>query len=187
MPAAKQAFLRDNGALVSSMIPVIAVIIAGFGYVFTMANNVNESKAKIAKIEAQLEEAGRILEVNSFGESTLELEINGLSYYVHEEIEGQLLDISERLTLLEIAIADLQAFEMGTIFYLYTETAEQNGGAKSIQSIKVTLSLLEQSVDSVHADHLYFVDVLEEIEDEFDIRLSKPPDVYGGGYGGNYR
>ena len=93
------------------------------------------------------------------------------------------MDISERLTLLEIAIADLQAFEMGTLFYLYTETAEQNGVAKSIQSIKLTLSLLEQSVDNVHADHQYFISVLEEIEDEFDIRLSKPPDVYGGGYG----
>ena len=179
----KKSFLRDNVALVSSMIPVVAVIIAGFGYVFTMANNVSESKEKSEKIEAQLEQAGRILEVNSFGESTLELEISGLSYYVHEEIEGQLVDISERLTLLEIAIADLQAFEMGTLFYLYTETAEQNGVAKSIQSIKLTLSLLEQSVDNVHADHQYFISVLEEIEDEFDIRLSKPPDVYGGGYG----
>jgi hypothetical protein len=187
MPAAKKSnFLRDNVALVSSMIPVLAIIIAGFSYVFSMANNVSTSKKEIQAIQEQLDGAARILSVNNWGESEIEARINSVEYHIFENQEAQILDIITRLLLIDEAIQDIQDIQDGINFYLYGMSAVEGGVQQSIQSIKTTLSLLDQSVEAVHADHLYFVDVLEEIEDEFDIRLSKPPDVYGGGYG-NYR
>jgi uncharacterized protein Yka (UPF0111/DUF47 family) len=65
-------------------------------------------------------------------------------------------------------------------------SVEEGGVQKSIIRLNEAIALLEQSVESVHKDHAYFIDVLEEIEDEFDVRLSKPQDTYSGGYGGSY-
>jgi len=187
MPAAKKSnFLRDNVALVSSMIPVLAIIIAGFSYVFSMANNVSTSKKEIQVIQEQLSKASRLLEVNNYGESEIENRINSVEYHIYEFQEAQILDIITRLLLIDEAIQDLKDDQSGINYYLYSMTAENGGVQSSLNSIKTQIVLLEQSVDSVHSDHMYFVDVLEEIEDEFDIRLSKPPDVYGGAYG-NYR
>jgi chromosome segregation ATPase len=186
MPPAKKSFLRDNVALVSSMIPVLAIIIAGFSYVFSMANNVSTSKKEIQAIQEQLAGASRILSVNNYGEHEIEARINSVEYHIYENQESQILDIITRLLLIDEAIQDLRDTQNGTNHYLYSMTSENGGVQASLNSIKTQIVLLEQSVDSVHSDHFYFLDVLEEIEDNFDIRLSKPPDVYSGNYGGSY-
>ena len=112
--------------------------------------------------------------------------LNGFEFALWEELLPRIEALEAQLLLLEIAVEGLDETQAGINFYLYGLSAVEGGVQQSIQSIKTTLSLLEQSVDNVHADHQYFISVLEEIEDEFDIRLSKPADVYGGGYG-NYR
>jgi len=180
MPPKKSNPFSGYLTIIGSLIPIAAILIAMVAYVLNLNSTVGNNNEALEIITEQLEAAKDILEINPYGESELSNRINGIEYFIYEEIERRTIDLETRLLLIDAAIQDIKDAQSGILFYLYTMP---EGSQKSLVRINEAIALLSQSVESVHKDHAYFVGVLEEIEDEFDIRLSKPPDVYGGGYG----
>ena len=185
MPAAKKNPLTGYISLIGGLIPIVGILLGMVVYVINLNSTISDNAKTLETLTAQLNNPAvkEFLEPNQFGETEFSNRLNGFEYALWEELLPRIEAVEAQLLLLEIAVEGLDETQAGVNYYLYGMSAVEGGVQKSIQSIKTTLSLLEQSVDNVHADHMYFVDVLEEIEDEFDIRLSKPPDVYGGGYG----
>jgi|TARA_R110000824_G_scaffold243951_1_gene432653 hypothetical protein len=189
MPAAKTKNpLSGYISLIGGLIPIVGILLGLVIYIVNLNSTISDNAKTLEQITQQLNNPAvkDFLEPNQYGETMVSNRLNGFEYELFEQIFPRIEALESQLLLLEIAVEGLGETQAGINFYLYGMSAVEGGVQQSIQSIKTTLSLLEQSVEAVHADHLYFVDVLEEIEDEFDLRLSKPPDVYGGGYG-NYR
>jgi len=182
MPPAKKNLFSGYLTIIGSLIPIAAILIAMVAYVINLNSTVGNNNEELESITEQLEAAKEILEVNPYGESELSNRINGIEYFIYEELEARADDMEMRLLLIDEAIQDLIDTQAGINHYLY---AMDDGPQKALVRISEAIALLNQSVESVHKDHAYFIDVLEEIEDEFDVRLSKPPDTYGsyGSYG----
>tara|TARA_R110002020_G_scaffold376753_5_gene587829 strand:+ start:550 stop:1113 length:564 start_codon:yes stop_codon:yes gene_type:complete len=183
--AAKKNPLTGYISLIGGLIPIVGILLGMVVYVINLNSTISDNADKLETITAQLNNPAvkDFLEPNQFGETEMSTRLNGIDYALWEEILPKIEALEEQLILMDIKIQDLDETRIGTLHFLYGMSAEEGGVQQSIQSIKTHLSLLEQAVDSIHGDHAYFVDVLGQIEDEFDIRLSKPPDVYGGGYG----
>lgn len=188
MPAAKKNPLTGYISLIGGLIPIVGILLGMVVYVINLNSTISDNADALEAMTEQLSNPAvkEFLEPNQYGETEMSNRLNGFEYELFEQIFPRIEALEERLLLMDVVLADLQDSYAGTIHFLYGMTAENGGVQASLNSIKTHLVLLEQSVESVHKDHAYFVDVLEEIEDEFDVRLSKPPDVYGGGYG-NYR
>lgn len=169
-------------SLIGGLIPIVGVLLGVVVYVINLNSTISNNAEKLKVITSQLENPAvqDFLEPNQFGETEFSNRLNGFEYALWEDLLPRIEAIQEQIILIEIALKDLDESRVGTNHYLYGMSATDGGVQQSLQSMKTHLSLLQQEVESIHGDHMYFVDVLNEIEDEFDIRLSKPPDVYGG-------
>ena len=188
MPPKKSNPFTGYVSLIGGLIPIVGILLGMVVYVINLNSTINDNAQTLKGLTEQLSSPAvkEFLEPNQYGETEMSNRLNGLEYELWEHLRPKIEVIEEQLLLIDIALKDIEDSRVGTLHYLYGMSAQEGGVQQSIQSIKTTLLLIEQSVESIHKDHAYFVDVLEELEDEFDVRLSKPQDAYGG-YGGYVR
>ena len=163
MPAAKKNPLTGYISLIGGLIPIIGVLLGMIVYVINLNSTISDNAEKLEAMTAQLNNPAvkEFLEPNQFGETEFSNRLNGFEHALWEELLPRIEAAEAQLLLLEIAVEGLDETAAGVNFYLYGMSAVEGGVLKSIQSIKATLSLLEQDLAWFHADHLYFVDVLE--------------------------
>lgn len=177
----KKSPLTGYLTILGSIIPVAAILIAMIGYVLNLNSTVNDSREELESIQAQLDLAVEVLELNPYTqEPVLSERINNLEYYLWEES-----NFEEKILLLQVAIDDLENSRAGTLHYLYGMSVEEGGVQKSIIRLNAQIALLEQAVESIMTDHAWYANYISQLDErllEMGIRVQMPQDTYSGGY-----
>tara|TARA_R110000824_G_scaffold1618_9_gene7963 strand:+ start:319 stop:879 length:561 start_codon:yes stop_codon:yes gene_type:complete len=182
MPTAKKNPLSGYVSLIGGLIPILGILLAMIVYVINLNSTISDNAEDLASIQEQLEAAKEILEVNPYGESELSNRINGIEYFIYEEIEQRINEMETRLLLIDESLKDISETQTGTAHYLYTM---QEGPQKRLAEHIIEITKLKSDIDNILAAHVWYNSYLSLLDAqllEIGIRVQPPQDIYSGGY-----
>jgi len=191
MPPKKSNPFSGYLTIIGSLIPIAAILIAMVAYVLNLNSTVGNNNEELESITEQLEAAKDILEINPYGESELSNRINGIEYFIYEELETRLHDLEKdvemRLLLIDESLKDISETQSGTAHYLYTM---QEGPQKRLAEHIIEITKLKSDIANILSAHVWYNSYLSLLDAqllEIGIRVQPPQDTFSGGGYGNYR